>query len=547
MRRFRNLSFLLVILIGIIPLFDLFHPGLPFTHDGQDHVIRLANFYQNLSEGNVIPRWAANVNYGYGHPVLMFFYPLPYYVGSIIHSLGFSFIDSIKLAFGIAYVFSGLTMFLWVNEFLGKRAAFAGALLYLLAPYRFVDLYVRGAIGEHVAFLFPPLIVYFLLRLSKRYSYWYLLGGSLSFAGLILSHNAMSLMFLPLIFLYILYLLWQTNLKRYFILNTLYLILLAFGLSAFFWMPAFFEAKYTLRDIVTSGEYASRFIPFGSFVYGSWNYGGSGEFTTQVGTLQLVAVFASLFALVGFYQKRNKLWIISAGLLVVLSFTLFLMTEASNTIWQTVTILQKFQFPWRFLSLTVFITAILGGIAIFAIPGKFQLFACGFLLLSLLWFNKDYSHAKGYLIREDSFFTAVQRTTTNDTGESSPIWSVRFMEKPPAAHMEVIDGNAKIAELKRVSTYHEYKVEAEETTRVRENTLYFPGWETFVDGKKVSIEFQDPANRGLITFFVSKGDHIIEVTFKETRLRFFANFVSLASVVVVCLGVVYSWKKKLLV
>ena len=60
---------LILFCLSIFPLFDLLHSGLPITHDGQDHVARIANFYENLSDGNIIPRWAPNLNCGYGHPI----------------------------------------------------------------------------------------------------------------------------------------------------------------------------------------------------------------------------------------------------------------------------------------------------------------------------------------------------------------------------------------------------------------------------------------------------------------------------------------------
>ena len=149
---------MLLIILSLFPVLDLVRPGLPMGHDTPDHVARIANFYQSLSEGNLIPRWAGNLNWGYGHPILMFLYPLPSYVASLFHVIGFSFVDSTKLVFGVAYILSALTMYLWMSSAFGKRAGLIGALLYIFAPYRFVDLYVRGAIGEHVAFVFPPLI-----------------------------------------------------------------------------------------------------------------------------------------------------------------------------------------------------------------------------------------------------------------------------------------------------------------------------------------------------------------------------------------------------
>src|SRR3990167_9990434 len=115
--------FIILILVGLIPLLDLFHPGLPITHDGQDHVARIANFYQNLQEGNFIPRWAGNLNWGYGHPILEFLYPLPSYFASLFHFLGFTLVDSVKLVFGISFILSALTMYLFIKELLNNRSA----------------------------------------------------------------------------------------------------------------------------------------------------------------------------------------------------------------------------------------------------------------------------------------------------------------------------------------------------------------------------------------------------------------------------------------
>src|SRR3972149_11835714 len=257
-------GFIFVFLISLIPLTALMHSGLPLTHDGQDHVARIANFYQNLSEGNLIPRWAANLNWGYGHPILMFLYPLPSYFASLFHFLSFSFIDSLKIVFALGFIASGAAMYLWLKNFLDKYAAFFGAILYMFAPYRFVDLYVRGAIGEHIAFIFPPLICYFLLKIAKdsKFNRFYFTGASLSFVGLILSHNALLLMFLPFIILYGLYLISVSKNKRLLTISYLLLAILGLGMSFFFLYPAFSEGKYTLRDIVASKEYFPRFVRF---------------------------------------------------------------------------------------------------------------------------------------------------------------------------------------------------------------------------------------------------------------------------------------------
>jgi len=534
MKNKNNIYWLALLILLLIPLLDFFHIGLPLTHDGQDHVARIANFYQNLSEGNIIPRWAGNLNWGYGHPILEFLYPLPSYFASFFHFFGPTLVDSVKLVFGISFILSGLAMYFFVKELLSdNKGAFLAGALYTIAPYRFVDLYVRGAIGEHVAFIFPPLIFYFLLKLSKRYSLGRLMGGAFSLAGLILSHNAITLMFLPLIFLYGVYLSFQSKNRKSYFLNLISITLLGFSLSAFFWIPAFMEGKYTLRDIVTGGgEYLTSFVTWKDFFPGVWIYGGTLTLSKQIGIIHWISVLGSVISTYYLYKKRNKLWIISLGSFLIFWITLFLMTSSSNPIWQVITILQKFQFPWRFLSVTVFLSALMGGILLSLISDKYKKIALIIFIACLLIANKDYWHAQGFLNKQESFYTGIYNSTT-DTGESAPIWSVRFMEKRPRSRVEIIEGKGEIKEAKRNFTKREYQVETKERVRILENTLYFPGWTVLIDGKPEAVEFQDQNYRGLITFNVDKGIHKINIIYKETKIRLFADFTSVVSLLAI--------------
>ncbi|MBI2442982.1 MAG: hypothetical protein HYV40_03705 [Candidatus Levybacteria bacterium] len=526
--------FLITILCSI-PLLDLLNPGLPLTHDGADHVARIANFYQNLQEGNVVPRWAGNLNWGYGHPILMFLYPLPSYGVSVFHVVGFSFVDSTKLVFGAAYVLSAIAMYVWLQAFLDKKSALIGAFAYTLAPYRFVDLYVRGAIGEHVAFIFPPLICYSLYTLASSKTKRGVILGSLSVAGLLLSHNALSLMFLPLLFLYAVYLFKTVREKFSFLFFSFAFFLWGFALAAFFWIPAFFEGKYTLRDIVTRNEYLSRFETWERFFYSPWNYGGTGQFSVEVGIIQWVGIALAFIAVFLYWKRKNHLWALCLGALVFLFLSLFLMTNESLFVWQEVTILQKFQFPWRLLSVVVFLSALLLGLLVHILREKQRIILSSGLVMLLFLFSMGFWHAKSYLAQQESYFTSIYNGTT-DTGESAPIWSVRFMEHRPTSQMEVIEGRADILSLKRTSTVHTYEITAKSRSRLRENTLYFPGWIVVVDNKPAGIEFQDPRHRGLMTFFVNEGKHRVEVRFTETKLRMVSDTLSvLAFAAIICL------------
>jgi hypothetical protein len=531
-----------------LPLSGLLPLGLPQTHDGRDHVARIANFYQSLAEGNMVPRWAGNLNWGYGHPILMFLYPFPSYLSSFFHFFGFDLVDSIKLFFGLTYLLSGIFMYAWLRREFLPSGALAGALIYTLAPYRFVDLYVRGAIGEHAAFAFFPLLMLAVANLTdgkKRSpaSDFFLLAFSVGL--LILSHNALSLMFFPVAFLYALYRLSKTGLRKGVVFWLLIGAAFGFGMSAFFWLPAFFEGKYTLRDIVTRGEFATRYVSLADFFRLDWNYGQADTLPKQLGLIQWLVVFAAVILV---FREKTANRIVFGWVLVMLLLTLLFQTELAAFFWEQLTILQKFQFPWRFLSLSVFLVAVLGGMVFDRVQESFKgkkfsgVIAVFCLGLALIVTTNRMWKPKGYLIFPETYFSGPFPSTT-DTGESSPIWSVRFMEKYPPAFVEVIDGKAEIVQVSRTSTARVYRVNSG-GARLLENTLYFPAWKVYVDGRPVGIEFQDPGYRGLITFPVPAGNHEVLIQFEKTKVRTYAELVSLLSFGLAVTVFIYLWKRK---
>ena len=535
-----------LVVIALLPLFDLLHPGLPRGHDTPDHVARIANFYTSLSEGNLIPRWAGNLNWGYGHPILMFLYPFPSYIASLFHAIGFSFVDSTKLVFVVSFVVSMLAMYVFARAAWGAVPGFAAAILYGFAPYRFVDLYVRGAIGEHVAFIFPPLIFYGLLTLARNHQSKS--GGvitALAMAGLLLSHNAIAIMVLPLIIGYTIYLyVFESKRSSRFLLLTTHYSLLGFVLSAFFWIPAFFEGKYTLRDIVTKGDFTDRFVPWQWFFISPWNYGGGQEFTKALWLPQWVSISA---ALILFFRTKVRFvrWFVG-GALVCILVTLWLMTDGSKIVWNTVTLLQKFQFPWRLLTVTVILSSVVGAITVAYIPKRLRVFTVFCLLSVIVVSTVPMWRAPEYIVKPDAYYSDIYEGTT-DTGESSPIWSIRFMEHRPLAQYEVIEGQGTILSGHRSSTRHEFVVSAATDVRILENTLYFPGWEVFVDGRPLDLVrdliYQDPNYRGLMTFQTSAGDHRVVVRFGETKLRMAANLLSLGGLIILLFTVFFQRKK----
>ena len=274
-------------------------------------------------------------------------------------------------------------------------------------------------------------------------------------------------------------------------------------------------------------------------MYSPWNYGQGDSLTKSLGIAQWAGIIAALSVIWRTKLKKERVVLLSA--LGILLFSFFIMTSWSKPIWLAVTTLQKFQFPWRFLSVSVFAAAVLGGIA-FGRSKKLLLILYSLFIIIVtvpMW------HPKAYVTHDESFYTGIYLSTT-DTGESSPIWSVRFMEHTAANPIQVISGEATISVEERSTTKHSYTIDAKNSSRIVENTLYFPQWRVYIDGIPTDIEFQDPDYRGLITFWVTPGNHAVVVVFENTKVRTVAERISLAALAIIGVAgpAVILWRKR---
>lgn len=216
---------LIIVLFSLPAARALFHSGFFPSQDGEWMVIRLSAFHQEFMSGQFPVRFASRLNHGFGYPVFNFLYPLPFYLGEFFYLFLGNFQNAIKAVFILSFLASGVFMYLWMREKAGDLGGIASALVYVYTPYRFLDVYARGSIGEATAFIFPPIIFWLIDRMRKRKRVGLsIMIGSLAYAALLTSHNVMGLLFTPVIFLYFLFSFFFTKSNRK-LLITYYLLL----------------------------------------------------------------------------------------------------------------------------------------------------------------------------------------------------------------------------------------------------------------------------------------------------------------------------------
>ncbi len=512
------LPILLVIIFSIIAGFSLIHKGLSPTHDGEYHIVRFYEFDKVLRDGNWYPRWAPDLNNGYGVPLFNYVYPLPNYIASFFHIFGISFIDSFKLEMFLAFIIGGVFFYLWSKEFWGTLGGIVSSVFYSFSPYHFVDAYIRGSVGEVWALAFFPAFLWSITKFFKERQSKYIAISSIFLALIIFSHNILALMFFAFSISYIIFLICISNNRRYLILNTFYVILISLGLSSIFWIPALFERQYVVGLEVFSLNV--NFPDLYQLIIPSWGSGFFGtniatEMSVQIGIANIFATFISFCVGCIFFIKKKTECRIIFFFIISLLILLFLMQKISYPIWVNIPLVNYFQFPWRLLSLVILITSFLAGSIIF----YWKSWVLAIIMITFTFLlGIEYSKPAYYLYREDSYY--ITRSNFID-GTNSPgnAFNTIFFNgdlKKQKDKAFFLKGDGVITPKRIISSFYDFKIEAKDDSEIGVNTAYFPGWSVFVDGKKVKINVTP---NGLFSFHLNAGNHDIKIELGATSPR----------------------------
>ena len=367
--------------IGLLTLasfyFFYLRPGLVIGHDLLYEIVRLIEFKQAVAT-QIFPRLAPDLYRGYGSPIFVFYPPLFLWITSLVDFAVKNLNNSVKIAVIALGLTGSIFCYSFLRLFSHHRAAFLGSLFYLLAPYKFADIYSRNAFAEYTAFCLLPPVFYFLalhFLAEVKDCAKYQTGLFISLLLLSLSHVISLLIVLPFVAATALHLCWLSRhahleqmktkspnrslrpvrkapqtaspaINR--LLRALATILLALGGATFYLLPAF-----SYRDLVRMEDLLTGKFYFGqNFVSFSDLFLERSSFLYQSPLLLIPLLWALYYV----FSTSKKLIGSSLGLLG-LSFSLvslFIMSSPSLFLWNIIPLVAYTQFPWRFLLLFSF-------------------------------------------------------------------------------------------------------------------------------------------------------------------------------------------------
>jgi len=483
----KNKLVFLAAILGLLSCLRLFRPGFYSTQD-EMHIFRLEQFDKCFHDLQIPCRYVPDAGFGYGYPLFNFYAPAFYFLAEIFHLIGFSFTTSVKIILILIKIGGGVGLFLLSRSLLATA-------LFTFAPYQATNLFVRGAFPELLALNLIPWVFYFFK--NKNYPW-----AAFSLALLFLSHSLTSLAVLILLIPYLFFFV-----KDY--KHQLFTFLTAFGLAAFFLLPAFWEKNLTTMSTMTQDyfNYTNHFTTLHQlFISRSWGYGASlwgpnDDMAFSVGWLQWLIPLITLIVLI-LTQKNSKPFLFFSFFAL---FFLFLTHNKSTFIWQTFPFMAYFQFPWRFLGIAVFCLSLASSF----LPLR-QWLAIIFIILTIVT-NFNY-------FKEDIWYQNYNLPITKVSGEGLKDYWPKYGQNFPT---EYITNPLYTKKSNQVTT----DLNLTQKTDLLLPVVYFPNMKLFINQQEHPYTID--SHYGQVKTTLNPGSYNLKLIFYNTPIRTIANFISL--------------------
>lgn len=392
--------------IVVFASYPLFTAYLTEGHDIWFHIMRIEGIKQGLLAGQ-FPVRIQPVQYdGYGYACSVFYGELFLYIPALLRLCGFTLQGSYKIfviLVNVATTLAAYTSFKVI--FKDKKIALLCCTVYVLAPYRLANVYVRAAVGEYCAMIFWPVITAGLYLLytdlqpdadgMKKIQSGFLTGKNawlllvIGYGGLIQTH-LLSCEIAAAVSVVACLILWKHTFTKRVMKELLKFFVVTMFMNAFYLVPlidymargGFYITEYGTSqagNMQGNGIYPAQlfqlFINGSGMAYGhriEWyrKLGMSDEMGLTAGLALILSGLLFLYLWIVDYEriKKKKFFRLTAGMTLAGFLTLYMATMYfpwDFLVRRLGNLVENIQFPWRLLSVgTLFFTVAMGGMLI---------------------------------------------------------------------------------------------------------------------------------------------------------------------------------------
>ena len=184
----RTAIFCILLGVTVLASYPLFVPAVGFGHDLNFHLYRIEGIKDGLLSGQFPVRLHPTHNQGYGYISSSVYPELFLYFPALLRLMGASPVMAYKTFLTMINAITAGIMYICAKGITRSRyAGLLASVLYTLSTWRIMNLYYRAAIGEALAMVFFPVLLYGLyLLLTGDHRKWWVLA--LGCSGIFQSH-----------------------------------------------------------------------------------------------------------------------------------------------------------------------------------------------------------------------------------------------------------------------------------------------------------------------------------------------------------------------
>ncbi len=526
----------------ILMLPYIFKDFLGIEHDTFFHVSRIEQLSKSIQHGNFFPAIypTENNNFGYASPLFYsdFFLIIP----ALLHLVGFSLAFCYKFVVFVASFLSIYTMILFTSHLTKKRSiTWIAGCAYLFSNYRITDIYVRGALGEILAFSFLPLMLLGLYEIIEEdhHSYFTL---TLSITCLALSHNLTFLLASVLCALFVILSIHKLTKEKFICIFVS--VLFAFLLSCFFTLPMIEQLKSQSLIVDyygTSSDLSSHSMNLWQFFVNEIIFGYSGNTYERSMTMTVnVGWFLTFIPITYLFVKKKDPFIMK---MMIIGYICMIL-PSSLFPWDKIP-LQSLQFPWRLNTIAMLLLSVPATLGITNLFKKrfFHYVVIGILCMECVYhvypaFSRTFGITSKTTWADildgelcDPYYSAYYVRVELAGADYLPLSSPDFRERTTA----IKDAYNNDLDISYSIDYDSISFSTESLTSDTQLVLpktWYKGYTVYQikDGKKVKVECSSNTE-SMVTFYAQKDSEYI-LTYEDTLLRKICLCTSLVSFII---------------
>ena len=408
-----NKEYLCILLISIIVCIPLMNKNINiYRDDGIQHVCRLIGTYQTIRSGEILPMIMSSFCNNFGYSWNIFYSPLTAYVPLIFKIFNFTFTNCLKIFMYAVTLLSGIAMYKFmINVTRNKNVSLLSSILYVLAPYRITDMYIRIAVAELASFVFIPIIfdgLYSILK-EEKLSFKLIWGT----VGLILTHTVITMYMTIICLLYLVF-----NIKKLKSIKVIRILAISLVcillITSFYWVGLLQHHNATSYEVFVPGrmEVGNKLEYYKTEFYQLFY---TNKDQTMIYAIGLVTVLGLVLTPIAWknvekdYKRTYVLFLIFGIILTIMTLTFFPFEKLPS-------IFKMIQFTFRLYEFTAFFFAFVAGINYGIIIKNFKIFDVTVLAvistLLLVPYNSKLEY--GLSTNEDRLIEGVR--VTENTG-----------------------------------------------------------------------------------------------------------------------------------